>query len=409
MKSFKLFPVLMLFFCAIAYGQPGSYDRKRELKNVTPGWHSVILPNDIFGKTASDFSDIRIFGITAGNDTVEVPYLVRSSEGEVIDKTVAFTFINTSLNEMGYYFTFEMSVLQAINRMEPEFGQRNFDWKIKLEGSHNQREWFTVVDNYRILSISNDLTDFRFTEITFPTSKYRFFRLLVESKEKPDLLSTKISQTETTVGVFIDYPVEKLHINENKKARQTEAEIYLHNPVLVSRIRINIKDTIDYYRPVTVQYLVDSVKTEKGWFYNYASLASGIVSSNGKNELTFTPIVAEKLKILILNRDNQPVTIESVEIKGYVYELTARFTEEGKYWLAYGNTRARKPQYDIEKFTDKIPRDITALETGDEQIVHRAATTDVKPLFENKAWLWGIMTVIILLLGWFTLKMMKKM
>jgi hypothetical protein len=31
----------------------------------------------------------------------------------------------------------------------------------------------------------------------------------------------------------------------------------------------------------------------------------------------------------------------------------------------------------------------------------------VKPLFENKLWLWTIMILIIGILGWFSLKMMK--
>ena len=31
-----------------------------------------------------------------------------------------------------------------------------------------------------------------------------------------------------------------------------------------------------------------------------------------------------------------------------------------------------------------------------------------KPLFENKAWLWALMVVIIALLGWFSFKMLKN-
>jgi len=32
----------------------------------------------------------------------------------------------------------------------------------------------------------------------------------------------------------------------------------------------------------------------------------------------------------------------------------------------------------------------------------------IEPLFKNKTWLWTIMAVIILLLGWFSIKMMNK-
>jgi hypothetical protein len=31
----------------------------------------------------------------------------------------------------------------------------------------------------------------------------------------------------------------------------------------------------------------------------------------------------------------------------------------------------------------------------------------IGPLFKNKAWLWAIMIIIILILGWFSVRMLK--
>jgi hypothetical protein len=44
---------------------------------------------------------------------------------------------------------------------------------------------------------------------------------------------------------------------------------------------------------------------------------------------------------------------------------------------------------------------------GEEQVIPKTPVPVVKPLFENKIWLWAIMAVIILLLGWFSVKMMR--
>ena len=46
----------------------------------------------------------------------------------------------------------------------------------------------------------------------------------------------------------------------------------------------------------------------------------------------------------------------------------------------------------------------------DETIDKTLMTKEVKkvsPIFENKLWLWAVMGVIILLLGWFTFKMIR--
>jgi uncharacterized membrane protein len=48
------------------------------------------------------------------------------------------------------------------------------------------------------------------------------------------------------------------------------------------------------------------------------------------------------------------------------------------------------------------------LQLGDEQIIGKAVSNKRAPLFQDKLWLWGIMALIILILGWFSVKMIKK-
>ena len=178
-------------------------------------------------------------------------------------------------------------------------------------------------------------------------------------------------------------------------------------PVPVSRVRISVKDTIDYYRPVNIQYIRDSVKTEKGWLYDYGILASGILNSMEEADIKCNSTVVQNLKVVIDNRDNAPLTIDSILVEGYVHTLLARFTEHARYFLVYGNRKAEKPSYDLGFFTDKIPATLTALALGDEQSMQKELTVGPEPLFKNKVWLWTVMVVIIVLLGWFSLKMIR--
>ena len=114
------------------------------------------------------------------------------------------------------------------------------------------------------------------------------------------------------------------------------------------------------------------------------------------------------IKITIYNGDNQPLSITNIESKGYKYQLVGRFTEPADYMLVYGNASMRKPSYDIARFKTKIPKDLSALRIGAEETIFKPEQETIKPLFENSYWLWGIIGVVILVLGGFTLRMLKK-
>lgn len=404
----KFFTFIFLLFNAFSYGQTDQYNYQRELTGIKDQWHTLKLPDEVFGKVSNNLSDIRIFGYTNKGDTVEAPYLINLKTEKISENDISFKTINTSHNEKGYYFTFELPINEPVNQIKLDFTQKNFDWRIKLEGSQNQQEWFSIIEDYRILSIYNELTDFQFTKLSFPESRYRFFRLLIESLEKPNLTLVKVSQYKIEEGNFKTYSVKNLNIEEDKHDKTTEINMELSIPVSVCQLKISIKDTFDFYRPLTIQYLSDSIKTDKGWVYNYTTLVNGTLNSLEENKFSFENRITKKLKIIIHNGDNQPLQINNVEVKGYVYELITRFTEPATYFLTYGSNNATKPNYDIERFTKNIPETLTSLNLGIEQKIDKKASSLTEPLFKNKNWLWAIMIVIILLLGWFSLKMMRK-
>lgn len=408
-RTGSLVVFFLLVACPFSYGQMDRYSYKRELKGVSEQWHKIVLPDGVFGKVSQDLADIRVFGVTTASDTIEAPYLLRLTTGNTSVKKVAFNTLNASHGDKGHYFTFEIPTSEPINQIDLDFRQKNFDWRVRLEGSQSQREWLTILEDYRILSIRNEATDFRFTRLTFPNSKYRFFRLIIESNEKPELVTASISQQETQEGTYRNYPVKFMDAKDNRQTKQTEIDVELPFPVPVSHIKVAVRDTFNYYRPLVIRYLVDSVKTEQGWRHNYQTLTTGTLNSMEENEFATASRTVQKLKVLIENKDNQPLTIEDVQVKGYLHELVVRFTaENASYFLTYGNKTATKPRYDIGHFSNRIPEELATLELGNEQIIEKEAYPALTPLFENKIWLWAIIGVTVVLLGWFSVSMMRK-
>ncbi len=384
------------------------YTYRRTLDGVSEQWHLLRLPDDIFGKVSPGMADIRVIGINEKGDTIEVPYLIRTTAEKILDKEIPFTLLNQSFSKQGYYFTFEIASSEPINQIALDFRQKNFDWKIRLEGSHDQRKWFGIIDNYRILSFQNESTEFQFTKLLFPRSRYRYYRLFVPGQENPELISASSRQHEIISGEFQHYPARITRTGEKKEARQTETEFSLPTPIPVYSIRISVRDTFDYYRPVTIKYLRDSVLTPQGWKYNYSLLRSGILRSGKRNEFITDSRFIQKLKIQIHNQDNQPLTIDSAHVSGYIYELVARFPEEAEYFLIYGNQAAVAPRYDLNHFMERVPDSLTVIEPGPEQRIRTEEANVIQPLFSNSIWLWSVMILIIALLGAFAVKMLKS-
>ena len=204
------------------------------------------------------------------------------------------------------------------------------------------------------------------------------------------------------------YALTTTRMQQDKQARQTIINVQLAMPVPVSRVKIYVHDTVDYYRPVTLQYATDSSQITGGWSYHFETLASATLNSIEENELTSNSTVTDKLQLIISNQDNQPLKIDSVEVKGFEHALIARLAVPATYWLVYGNSEAAVPNYDISRFTGKIPTAVTALALGEEVLIEKEKVAVTAPLFQNKIWLWALMIVIIVTLGGFSISMMKK-
>jgi hypothetical protein len=57
----------------------------------------------------------------------------------------------------------------------------------------------------------------------------------------------------------------------------------------------------------------------------------------------------------------------------------------------------------IKKLTELIQENL-----GDEQLTGKEQLAKKAPLFRNKLWLWAVMALIILILGWFSINMIKR-
>jgi len=409
MLKFKIYLLLLLFACAfVAKAQINSYKFKRDITGVTSVWHSMKLPDQLYKNAEAGFGDLRIFG-TSRKDAIEVPYLLKQRADKIDDRELAFKQINQSSNQNGYYYTFQSDAVTIINQINLSFKEDNFNWKASLEGSNDNLTWFSILKDYRILSIKNSDTDYKFTKLSFPDSKYQYFRVALKSPVQPELLEAKISRTDTIKGIYQDVKYKTFIVRNDAVNKETVINVGLENPVPLSYLKLNAQSDFDFYRSFKIEFVTDSFKTEKGFQYNYGKLFDGTISSFEKPEYHFENTITSRLKITIQNNDNKPLRLSGLILKGNVYEIIARFDNPTyNYALYYGNEKVTSPIYEIEKFENEIPALITSVAIGQEKRNQLYSIISEKPLFENKAWLWVLMAVIIALLGWFSFKMLRN-
>ena len=74
----RLLTCFSLLIFVLSFGQMQNYSYKRELIGVQDTWHKLTLPDDLFEKVSPALSDIRVFGLTTKNDTIEACLLYTS-------------------------------------------------------------------------------------------------------------------------------------------------------------------------------------------------------------------------------------------------------------------------------------------------------------------------------------------
>jgi hypothetical protein len=290
--------------------------------------------------------------------------------------------LNTVNNAKGYFYTYELKENETINEIKLSFKDQNFNWLITLEGSQNQQEWFRLLDDYRILSIMNNQTDYSFTTLNFSDANFKFYRLLIKSPEKPNLESVRILKKAKKAPQYREYSVRSFNVSQEEK--NTILNVDLKSRAPINLLELSVDDKIDYYRPITIQYLADSIKTDKGYHYNYRTMATRTLSSIEENSFQLPGNAAQKLRIIISNNDNQPLKFSNIKLKGYLHSLTTRFTEPATYFLVYGKTNDKAPNYDLAKTSISYPENISGLQFGDATNIPKPTIKTTTPLFENQ-------------------------
>ncbi len=407
-KTIKLF--LFFLFPVCIFAQADGYTYKRKLNKVEKeGYYAVPLLPEIIAQCKSNLTDIRLYNIKE-NDTAEVPYIMEWLGEKRELATLSFDMINNSYTDKSAsYITLKSAKKQTINQISLTIADANYDKSVKVEGSNDNKQWFTIAEHLRIVKFNDVDNHFEHNTLDFNSSEYAYFRLKFD-----DILTERINVTNAYVykcnvkqGNYDTLKINKWKQTENKKDKTSEVIVELPYNYLVSYLTVKSSAPTDFYRNMNVYGTSGTYHTPKGDIENWYLLNTSVLSSIENHNIYCNNEVTKKIKIIVYNYDNAPITISEIKVYGEKSRLVANLPFSENIYLTYGKKNDHEPIYDIEHFKNKIPKELTEINYGTEQ----AKITPVikqNQLMESKKWLWIIMGVVILLIGYFALNMLKK-
>ena len=404
MKRPSIFVALAILFSFDASGQ-SPFQFRRSIDGVQqPGWYSLTLPHDIFSQLNDDLGDLRIYNVNAG-DTVENPYLLKVNDNVFTTEDVQLKLLNRSFSLGSLYLMCELNPGQKVNFLDLSFFENNFFAWVTLEGSDDRQQWFTIIKDQRIVSVSKPGVDYRLSRISFPLTDYRYLRLAVRADVPLTFQTASFQYNNVKPGEFHNIPLTwKNHLD--KKGRHSFVDIRLEHYVPVSSLDVIADNSDDYYRPLRIEVVADSFRTDKGWIRSYETLYEGHLTSFRPNKFSFPWQLGRDIRMVISDFDNAPLNIKALSVSGPKTSIIA-YLKPGTNFMLHGADAVGAPAYDLAYFENKIPDSVAIAHLQPAETL-MASGDKIKPLLQSQWWLWSVMLLTIGGLGLFTVKMMRQ-
>jgi len=369
------------------------------------GFYNIQLSADVNAHLKLDYNDLRIIN----KDGRWVPHIIGSSPKKVN---------GTKLNNLPFIIT-ENTIIHTIIIIEP--AQKvisNIGLTIKntaverlcsLSGSDDKINWFVIDDSILLNPIINEAATDSRLRIDFAPSSYKYFKVIIKNNNKDPFNIKAVLHYTTTDNVIKD----KLVFNpapliiQKDSGKISYLKINQQQAYHFEVISLKVNGPKFFNRKVAL-YIPDSSNSS---FSNPGSLFQTFNISNSSSLVFKLPLTnAPVFYILIDNEDNLPLTITEVTT-AFNYNFITTYLEKGDgYRILMGNSTAERPNYDLNNFDNNIPDTTSTLSIKNifSFTENKEPALSVTIAGKFKWLLWAAIIIVLIMLLYFTQKMMKE-
>ncbi len=390
----------------------GNYRDFRFERSITlprSAWNTIHLPSQVQALCRPSLADLRILALSTKGDSIEIPYIIRYARGGTKGIERSLEIVNAGHEANAQSFMLENPGAKRLNMIELEYPETNFDCLVRVEGSDDRKQWLSVIDSQRIVAVSDEHESYSYTTIHLPPCTFKWLRVR---------LNDATMDLPKSVRCF-DYSMDSAQTEPitpgswkselSTKDRMTHVILDFPQAMQLSAIALDISESFEYSRPVSIYTIGDSVHTSHGSYCPRTLQYTGMLRSDLERRLVFSAASSAHWLIEIEHGDNMPIHVAGLHAECERVSLAARFPTEGisEVWLVYSNPNASVPSYDIASFENIVPKDSPELSLGSER-ARSASITKSLPLLSNPLWMWSAIGLIVLLVGGATLRMMRQ-
>jgi hypothetical protein len=407
------------------------YQAEVTVEDSADQYCTLILTPDIYNAARVDLGDLRL----VGTDGEQIPYVLAKPKDITERQEYRPGVINRSTGaDKAAMITLDFGKQVIKNSIEVETGGNNFRRAVKVEGSNDNIEFFTLVEYAYVFAVSFDR---RFEQIDLPPNDYRYLRITVLPMATEDKVPVVDEVRAFKIGEsFSERQTLEMTPIEHSEDEKNNSSIYIYDLAFcrlpVSEIELDIADD-SFYRYVTIagrdaekrKVKIDSednrqrfrevdVSWERminGTIYRY------IAADGQKRESLILRIpsgarVYRYIRITISNYDDKPVIVNSASANMIAHKIIFEKKDNAAPILYVGSESVRAPQYDLARRLSN-PLQVEAS-------VAKLSGITSNPLFgqaEEKPAAWTerhkvllliVMVIVALVLGGFIFKSFKS-
>ncbi|UCC96573.1 MAG: DUF3999 family protein [Phycisphaerales bacterium] len=391
----------------------------------------LTLTPEIYNVAKPDLGDIRLTD-AAGN---QIPYVVVQSKDIQGRKMYEPAVINRSTNaSRAALVTLDFGDKTTKNSVEVTTGGGNFRRAVKIEGSNDNIEFFTLVEHAYIFAVRDDR---RFEQVDLPANDYRYLRISVlpmpAEQDSPVIGAVKASRIEQSRA---ERQAVNIVLTEHREDGENRSSIYVydlgHRLLPVTEIELDIADD-SFYRYVSLegrdaatrQIRVHSEdnrqrfrEVEVNWERIVSDVIYRYIAADGKKHERLvlrlpSGMRAHKyLRITIKNYDDKPVSLKSALANMMAHEIVFENTGNLAPLLYVGLESAITPRYDLkQRLSDPLQVSASIARLGSMTGNPLFRQTEPEPLAwteKHKGLLLTVLVGVVLVLGAFILKSFKS-
>lgn len=433
MMRFK-FTITLLALLKLLFSAPTAIAQQWQFRAPVVAGNSVsyqdlLLAPDITARLNPDFGNLRLLDA----DSTEVPFLFTNpSAGEMDAQLSWYPTVKQDYYRRWYSKSFfRVPGAKVIDRMVLKIRNADVRQRFWLSGSDDMNRWFIIKEDFVYDAGYDPTSSYNLLTIDFPPVNYKYYKVELRHhwREPIQIMGAGFYDFRQLKGDFTRVPKPTILQYEDPNTRQSVVDIRYDAPHYMDQLVFEVDGPELYHRAATLKR---RVRTAQGTAW--MDVVENFTLRSGKiNQLSFDNLRTESLQLVIDNKDDKPLRIAGASTFQTQKFITAKLHPKQQYHLYIGAERLRAPEYDLEYFRDALPayrrsRRVDSLElllqpappasakrpsapappaaAGDSAAVVPAEAESAGPLLQSEAFLWAGIVAMMLLLGYFSVKML---